>query len=262
MQDFNALSVEPGAVAILWLGQSSFVLKDSEGTVLMIDPYFPRERPPQRFIHPEPPIEPDQIKIDAVLCTHDHGDHTHPETLLPLAGTWPQARFYGSIESADHMRRMGIAPERVTRMDVGEKHEAGSWTVHVVSAKPPGSVDVEHIGLVMESGGVRLWVSGDPINEFAETPSLVEPVARLKPNVAIITWHPTEGEFPFLDGAVKIARLVGADVAIPSHYDCFTQRTYNPEDFAGAFEGSGTPRPEAPVAPVIIGYKGTYVYRA
>ena len=254
MQDFNVLPVDASSVVILWLGQNSFVFKDPESTVLMIDPYFPRERPPERFIHPEPPVEPDQIHPDAVLCTHDHSDHTHPETLLPLAKAWPELRFYGPVESADHMRRMGIARERVTEVDVGEKHGVGSWTVHGVSAKPPGSVDVEHIGFVLESGGVRAWVSGDPINEFPDTPSLVEPVAALKPQVAIITCHPIEGEFPYFDGAARMAQLVGAQVAIPSHYDCFTHRTFDPGDFAAAFGSAGTAQP------VIIGYRGTYVY--
>ena len=39
------LKVPGGSIAVHWFEQSSFALKDSAGTIVQIDPYFPRERP-------------------------------------------------------------------------------------------------------------------------------------------------------------------------------------------------------------------------
>src|SRR5687768_13475282 len=72
----NTLAVPAGAVAIWWFGQSSFALKDGSGTVVQIDPFFPRDRPPERFIHAEPPLDEAELRTDYVLLTHDHSDHT------------------------------------------------------------------------------------------------------------------------------------------------------------------------------------------
>src|SRR5262245_2471607 len=95
------LEVPAGAVAIHWFEQSSFALKDSQGVILLIDPYFPHDRPAERFIHPEPPLDEAQLPTHYVLLTHDHGDHTHPETIERIWRHWPQARFIGPEESIE-----------------------------------------------------------------------------------------------------------------------------------------------------------------
>lgn len=81
MHPLANLKVPAGTIAIHWFEQSSYAIKDSEGTIVLIDPYFPHTRPADRFIHAEPPLAEAQLPVDYVLLTHDHGDHTHPETL-------------------------------------------------------------------------------------------------------------------------------------------------------------------------------------
>ncbi|MCD6529457.1 hypothetical protein J7L06_04125 [Candidatus Bathyarchaeota archaeon] len=46
--------MEKGEVAIFWLGQNSFIIKTSSGTMFAIDLYLSRD---ERFsyVHPEPP---------------------------------------------------------------------------------------------------------------------------------------------------------------------------------------------------------------
>ena len=63
------LDVPEGAVAIHWFEQSTFAVKDSHGTVVQIDPYFPHDRPADRFIHTEPPLDESQLPTD--LCAVD-----------------------------------------------------------------------------------------------------------------------------------------------------------------------------------------------
>ena len=51
------LKVSDGSIAVHWFEQSSFALKDSSGTIVQIDPYFPLNRPSDNFIHTQIPIK-------------------------------------------------------------------------------------------------------------------------------------------------------------------------------------------------------------
>jgi L-ascorbate metabolism protein UlaG (beta-lactamase superfamily) len=112
MHPFDALEVSHGRVGIHWFGQSSFAFKDSEGMVTQVDPYFPEERPPERFIHSESPVDETTLRTDFVLLTHDHGDHTCMESLLRIHEAFPEVRFVGPAESIMRMDDGGI-PDRL-----------------------------------------------------------------------------------------------------------------------------------------------------
>ena len=118
---------------------------------------------------------------------------------------------------------------------------------HAVWAKRPGGdpaagiapPDVTHLGYVLEAGGVRLYVTGDPIRTFAEHDDLVVAVAALAPAVGFMTTHPTEGEFPLFEGCAAMARGIGLARVVPVHRACFVKRDYDPEDWAAYFPASG-----------------------
>jgi len=261
MHRINEIQVEQGSVAIHWFGQSSYALKDAGGTVMMVDPYFPHARPPEKFIHPQPPVDEAEVKTDWVLLTHNHSDHTCLESLRRIAGAWPAARFAGPVESVQAMIEAGIAKERTLTVQAGEAHQLGTMTAYAVYAKPPegdpehgiAPPDVTHLGYVIDAGGVRVYISGDPINTFAEREDLIRPVAELKPHIGMLTTHPTEGEFPFFDGSVAMARRIGLCTAVPAHYQCFVKRNYDPAAWDAAF-GSGGPER------LIIPYNGMVIY--
>ena len=51
--------------------------------------------------------------------------------------------------------------------------------------------DVTHLGYVVEASGIRIYVSGDPINTFAEHDELLAPIVALKPEIGCPD-HPSE----------------------------------------------------------------------
>jgi hypothetical protein len=95
---------------------------------------------------------------------------------------------------------------------------------------------------VVEIERIKLYFSGDPINTFAEHDELIRPIALHKPDIGFLTNHPTEGEFPFFDGCVKMARKIGLKHAVPSHRACFVKRDYDPNAWAAQFP-AGDPQP-------------------
>ena len=261
MHAFAELKVQEHAVGIHWFGQSSFALKDAAGTVVQVDPYFPTERPAEKFIHDAPPLDETTLPTHYVLLTHNHRDHTWPESLLRIHATFPACRFVGPAESIDNLRDHGIPESQMTTVAAGDRLALGTVIAHAVWAKPPGGApedgieppDVTHLGYVVEIGGVRVYISGDPINTFAEHDELLEPIAALRPDIGFLTTHPNEGEFPYFDGSVKTALKLGLKAAVPAHYECFVKRTYDPQEWAAQFPADG---PQT----VIIPYNGSTVY--
>ena len=243
-------NVPERGVAISWFGQNSYALKDSTGSVVLIDPYFPLDRPAEKFIHGVRPVEEENLKTDAVLLTHDHGDHTCIESLTRLLGANPEMAVIGPPESVERLEAEGITAN-LWPVVAGETRAAATMNVHAVYSKLPGDAEgCMHLGFVIETGGGRVYVTGDPQNDFADRRELIEPVRSLAPDIGLLTTHPDEGEFPYFDGSARMAEKIGLKVAIPSHYGCFVKRTFDPFIWADSFPGKTPER-------VIIPYRGT-----
>ena len=99
MHPFESLVVPDGHLGIHWFGQSTYGLKHADGTILQVDPYYPRERAADRFIHTRAPLMEEALRTDFVLLTHDHGDHTCMESIDRIRGAYPDVRFAGPAES-------------------------------------------------------------------------------------------------------------------------------------------------------------------
>ncbi|HJP34025.1 MAG TPA: MBL fold metallo-hydrolase [Candidatus Latescibacteria bacterium] len=240
MHPFEDLDVPAGHVGIHWFGQSSLGLKHPDGTILQVDPYYPRQRPADRFIYARAPLMEEALRTDWVLLTHDHGDHTCMESIDRMRGAYPDLRFVGPPESCNRLREGGIAADLVNEVTAGDSRTMGSFTANTVLAKPHDGdtdadikpPDVQHLGYVIDSGDVRLYVSGDPINNFADHEELLSPIRDLEPHIGFLTNHPDEGEFPFFEGSGRIAGALGLKTAVPTHYSCFVTRDYDPQAWA------------------------------
>ena len=265
MHPFSTRYVPAGAIGIHWFGQSTYALKDAAGTIIQVDPYYPKERFAERFVHIDKPLDETKLPTNFVLLTHNHLDHTWPESCLIIHKSFPDCKFVGPTESIQNLRDHGIAEASLVTVSVGDVAQLGSMKAHVVYAKPPQGdpaagikpPDVQHFGFVVESGGegasVRVYISGDPINTFANHDELTGPVAALRPDLGILTTHPDEGEFPFFSGSAKIAQKIGLKTAVPSHYQCFVKRNYDAQAWVAAFPLDG---PEL----LIIPYNHSVIY--
>lgn len=259
MHPFEDLVVPEKAVGIHWFGQSTFALKDAAGTIVQVDPYYPRVRPPENFIHARPPLHEEALRTDFILLTHNHGDHTCLESIKRIRGTYPQARIVGPPESAAAVKEGGVPEGDITVVTAGDEAALGSMKAYTVWAKLPDGLpednidppDVQHLGYVVDAGGVRVYLSGDPVNTFADHEELLAPVRALNPDIGCLTNHPNEGEFPFFVGSAKMAKGVGLKAAAPAHYACFVSRNYDPQEWASHLEG---------VEPLIIPYNQSVVY--
>ena len=144
MHPFESLVVREGAVGIHWFGQSTFGLKDAQGTIVQVDPYYPHERPADRFIHTRPPLHEASLHTDFVLLTHDHGDHTCTESIARIAAAYPGVQIVGPAESIQRVRDAGITAAATT-IAAGAVAKLGTMTAHAVYAKPPEGLPSDDI---------------------------------------------------------------------------------------------------------------------
>lgn len=246
-------TVSAGSVAIWWLGQNSYVVQ-SQSVCIMVDPFFSRPGSPERYIHREAPLRADDLCPDAVFCTHNHSDHTDPEFLAGLARKSSRTRFYGPPESAEEMRSAGVPADRLRAVTPGDEVITGEASVTVVLSKTSAASDVAHYGYVIDVGGPRVYNSGDIMRGATGEPTIVGPIREAAPHVALITTSPVEEEFPDFEEGAALAVAIGAQVAIPAHYDCFAKRTFDPAPFAARLSDSRDTLAE------IIPYCGCYEY--
>ena len=251
MHPLAELVIPIGSVGIHWFEQNAYALKDSQGTIVQVDPFFPAERPAERYIHSQPPLIESELPTNYVLVTHAHGDHTSPETVARIHSSWPDAKYIGPKESIEQiLAETDVDSDHTIAIDAGEGISVGSIVVHAFYSKPPGGdpaagilpARVTHLGYVIEMEGTKLYFTGDAINTFADLDELIGPIAAMQPDVGFLTTHPTEGEFPFFDGSVLLARKLGLKTAVPSHYACFVKRTYDPHEWAALLPAGG-PKP-------------------
>ena len=111
----DALEVGERSLAFWGLGQVGVAIKGPTG-IVYVDPYFtdsdgeggslPRTYPP--------PLAPDEVtNASALLLTHDHIDHTDPETVLPISEATPEARFVGPFTSRETLDGAGLDADRI-----------------------------------------------------------------------------------------------------------------------------------------------------
>lgn len=184
------------------------------------------------------------LPADVVILTHDHSDHTHSETLRRVKAANPAVQMIGPVESIRRVvNEVGLPEAQTTIVAAGDTLTTLGFTLHVVYAKPPAGdpgagikpPDVTHLGYVIECDNRRLYFTGDPIHTFAEQTDLVQAVALLRPELGFMTTHPSEGEFPFFPGCVKMAQGIGLKQVVPVHRACFVKRDYDPNSWASHF---------------------------
>ena len=265
MREILEVDVKERELAIFWLGQNSFVFKTHEGTLISIDPYLSRSSKRGRiediYVHTEPPVNPEEFLVDYVFCTHDHLDHTDPDTISKIAKHSRKTMFLGPPESYRRFLEVGVDPERAICLKSGVWVDLNGFRVLPVDSIIGSEVDrygrrwITHYGYIFDFGFVRVYNMGDSSPEVVKNPMKVfRNVIPHSPDIAIF---PIIGDFPDRkpEDAFKFALILRPKIVIPCHYECFKNRTIDPKIFAEMFKDI----PD--IKPVIIEYMGKYIYR-
>ncbi len=234
MREIRAFRADRGSFAMWWLGQNGFIFKSPDGAVLSTDLYLTDScanlAPPGMDLHRQVPvlIPPEEIDVDLFACTHNHQDHTDPETISRLRHK-DTALFVGPHPSCDVFRHEGVESGRILPIWPDHQMEFRDIRIRATFALPTDDSDLNHVGFLIEfAGGPRVYMTGDT----AEC-ELLASAAKYEPDVMITC---VNGGFKNLshDQAARLAAQVRPKAAIPCHYDMFPDNGIDPRQFRAA----------------------------
>jgi L-ascorbate metabolism protein UlaG (beta-lactamase superfamily) len=247
LADVRAASRDDDNFRLWWLGQSGFLVQ-WRGRHLLLDPYLSdsltrkyaaTDKPHVRMT--ERVVDPARLDfIDVVTSSHNHTDHLDGETLSPLLRVNREIKMVAPEANRDFIaNRLGVDRSFPVGLRDGESATVGVFRFTAVPAAHE-EVSPECLGYVAEFGRWRIYHSGDTL--------LYEGMAeRLRPFAVDVALVPINGRAPErrvagnLSGAeaARLAKAMGASLAIPCHYQMFAFNTASPDEFIRAAKSIG-----------------------
>lgn len=245
-----------GGPRLGWLGHAGWLLEWG-GTRLAIDPDLSSRCTLARR-RLQPPLGAAELgRLDAVLITHAHFDHLDLPTLsaLPAVGCFAVPRgseeYLGSVHSGSP--RHGLAPHESLR--VGDLEVIAVPAFHHGSRLHPLASRKLAVGWVVRRGEAAIYFAGDTGrgNDFASLRERYRPRWAVLPIGAYAPAWPIGRVHLSPEQAVEVARELGVELAIPSHFATFALAADRPDAalprFAAAARRAGLawamPRPPA-----------------
>ena len=227
----ESIEVRENHLAIVWLEQNHFLFKTTSGALIHVDPYLSRTVKPENFIHSQPLVAADEIAADHVLLTHDHGDHTDPDTVGPMSKSNPDCKFYGSEESCARCIDTGIDESRLTRVDAGDGFDIGNFAARAVYAENTGDNDpTTHLGFIIDIDGIVVYITGDTKHDVRRYRHRLTVVENLAPDLMIVPINDGYNN-PGPAGANELVELATPRIIVPCHFGCFKHNTIDPDRF-------------------------------
>ena len=236
------LNVGKGHLAIWALGQHGFILKGQHTTVI-IDPYlsnYVESAIPGAALKRQVPIviEPSELSfIDYALISHDHADHTDPDTLGPMMKAAPKSQVFTSWKASKLLADKDFDTKRITVPKVdGHVHVNDEFAFTPIPSahyefEPDANGEPAYLGFIIEMNGVKVYHAGDTIIYTG----LLD---RLKDKGIDLFMLPSNGRDWFRDEtsttgnldyreSVELTARAKAKVLIPTHNDLFAGNRIN-----------------------------------
>ena len=202
---------------VTWLGQAG-LLFENENIKILVDPYLsdsvakvePKNarRVPvdERFL---------TCKPDVLLLTHDHLDHTDPETLVHYFKEDTPFTILASAAAWKHIRPM-LKGQNPVRMTPGTVWSEKGVTFYAVYAEHS---DETAIGFLIDDGKTTYYVTGDTLYHF----DVIDDILALCEEGPDIVFLPVNGVGNNMNmrDAADFADAIGAKIAVPLHFGLF-----------------------------------------
>jgi L-ascorbate 6-phosphate lactonase len=245
MQRIARKQVDDSYVSCWWLGGSGFVFKTHDGTVIALDPYlsncveamFGMKR---AFA---PPIDPEDLRADAIISTHWHEDHLDPGSIPIIARNNANSKFIMPPSATARALSWGIPRSQVVSIKPGEPLTLRDVKIEATPARHeagvPGWEVPDAVGVLLQIGKLKIYHSGD-----TEYDVRLRRLKAYRPDVAMLCINGVGGNMDAHEAAL-LAWQLGAAQVIPIHHLLWANKnpsadeTLDPMLFVGSYERLG-----------------------
>ena len=208
---------------IIWLGQAGLLI-ESVGMKIMIDPYLSdsvakinpknKRRVPvdERFL---------RMKPDVLICTHNHLDHTDPETLKHYLENDGEILVLAPEEAWREVRKFG-GNHNYVRFNHHTECTYKNIRFRAVRAEHS---DTHPIGVIIEAEEKKLYITGDTLYNT----DIFEDI-KDKIDILFLPVNGAGNNMNFAD-AKRFCEKINPGIAVPMHCGLFDEINMNDWDY-------------------------------
>lgn len=206
---------------LTYYGHSAFQI-ETAGHTLLIDPFLSD--------NPHTDVAPEDFTPSYIILTHAHGDHVGDTVEIAKAS---DAVVISSFEIVNYLSNQdveghGMNPGGASEFPFGQVNFTPAWHS---SSFPDGTYGGMPMGVVVESGGKRLYHAGDT--------ALFSDMALIGKRPLDVALLPIGSNFTMgPEDAVEAVKLLKPKKVVPIHYNTFEPIKQDPELFKKAVESS------------------------
>ncbi len=229
-------SLSEKEIALFYLGQEGFIIK-STSSCIMVDGYLSdyvdrncctnRVKWIRKY---DAPISPSDLDfLDYVFCTHEHFDHSDPDTISVVAKINPTCKFIVPKPMFKTIESYGVSADNIVAAISDNSINLDNFVVTPIpSAHEELHTDANgnylEMGYIFDFDGTKVYHAGDCclydglVERLKGVDILLVPVngrSYFKRYIDDIIGNFTSEE------AIVLAKEASADIIVPMHYDLY-----------------------------------------
>lgn len=222
MHDFvtKVLTARAGQTHIFAVGQAGYIIKSSSGQMLSIDLYLSecveRVEGNVGFKRLLPKIlDPFDLALDVVICTHPHLDHFDIDTVPEMLSN-KRTKLYCSkdCEKLIKQLQMEYYKDQTIYVKPGDIYHVGDFDITFVNCDH-GAGAPDAVGVVVKVDGKIIYEAGDTCLRLDRTNEI--------PQTLDVLIAPINGAYGNLneEDCARLAEALHPAITIPCHYGMF-----------------------------------------
>lgn len=200
----------------IWLGQAG-LLFDFDGVTVLVDPYLSDSvaavNPANKRREPVD-VSFFDVRPDVLVLTHDHLDHTDPETLKIILKKYSGICVLAAPNAWQHVRTFG-GDHNYVMFGRGTRWTEKGIVFRAVHAQHS---DAAAVGVLISYGGKTYYIAGDTLYHDRVVADVLESGRAV--DAAFLPVNGVGNNMNMTDAAL-FAEAIGAEKVVPVHFGLF-----------------------------------------